>query len=187
MFLERLTGFKGGAVEMNVTFAPGQRPSVEPLVVTGVEYQKDYAYVFNQSDRVIRLCYAHPGVPVASSADIAIEPGRSYPIRIEFGSLYPPEGSPAFSGWLPAEVNACKRWVKIVFDGRTVLIESRPSNEASPGTVQVGEDRESGFVGRKFTGTIADVRRGGLARPEGDLRTPGTSRYRRRCRAIRAH
>jgi hypothetical protein len=173
VFLERLTGFKGGAVEMNVTFAPGPRPTVEPLVVTGVEYQRDYAYVFNQSDRVIRLCYGHPGEAVASSADITIEPGRSYPMRVEFGSLYPPEGSPAYSGWLPSEVNARKRWVKIAFDGKTVVIDHRRSNEATPGTIQVGEDRGSGFAGHKFAGMIADVRRGGLARPKIDLRSPG--------------
>jgi hypothetical protein len=173
VFLERLMGFKGGAIEMNVTFAPGQRPTVEPLVVTGVEYQRDYAYVFNQSASVIRLCYIHPGEPVASSADITIEPGRSYPMRIEFGSLYPPEGSPAYSGWLPSEVNARKRWAKIEFDGKTVVIESRRSNEASPGTVEVGEDTRSGFEGRRFSGKIADVRRDGLSRPMGDLRTPG--------------
>jgi hypothetical protein len=173
VFFERLTGFKGGAVEMNITFAKRPNESVEPLVVTGVEYQRDYAYVFYQSDHVVRFCYNHPGEPVASSADMEIVPGKSYPVRIEFGSLYPPEGSPAYSGWLPAEVYARKRWVKIVFDGKTVVIDSRRSNEASPGTVQVGEDRGSGFEGRRFAGTIADVRRDGLGRPKGDLRAPG--------------
>jgi hypothetical protein len=176
VLLERLTGFKGGAVEMNVTFDGRARGSVEPLVVTGIEYQRDYAYVFYQSDRVVRLCYVHPGEPVASSADIAIVPGRSYPVRVEFGSLYPPEGSPAYHGWLPAEVNARKRWVKIAFDGRTVLVELRRSNEATPGTVQVGADTESGFVGRRFAGTVADVRRVGLERPLGDLAAPGDLR-----------
>jgi hypothetical protein len=171
--LERMTGFKGGAIEMNLRFAQHPIESVEPLVVTGVEYQRDYAYVYYQSDHVVRFCYVHPGEPAVSSADVTIEPGRVYPIRIECGSLYPPEGDPVYDGWLPAEVNSLKHWVKIDFDGHTVLIDSRGSNEASPGTVQIGVDRGSGYVGRRFAGSISDIRRTGFSRPEGDLRSPG--------------
>ncbi|HMD60078.1 MAG TPA: hypothetical protein VKG78_01530, partial [Opitutaceae bacterium] len=165
---ERLTGYRGGAVEMKLVFAQGPIESVEPLVVTGVEYQKDYVYVYYQSARVVRFCYSHPGEPIASSADVAVEPGRLYPVRIECPSLYPPEGHPAYDGWEPLEIDSFKRWVKIDFNGQTVLIDSRRSNEASPGTMQVGRDR-GGIYGRRFAGTISQVRRAGWSRPEGDL------------------
>ena len=45
-FVERLIGYRGGPIEMDVTFPAHARTSVEPLVVTGVEYQKDYVYVY---------------------------------------------------------------------------------------------------------------------------------------------
>jgi hypothetical protein len=170
---ERLVGQPGGAIEMNLTFARKPTGSVEPLVVTGVEYQRDYAYLYYQRDDVVRFCYVHPGEPVASSADVPIEPGRRYPIRIECGALYPPEGHPAYNGWQPQEITSLKHWVRIDFDGRTVLSESRGWNEASPGTVQVGVDAGGGYCGRRFAGTISDVRRTGWARSVGDLASNG--------------
>jgi hypothetical protein len=166
---ERLSGFRGGAVEMNITFAARPLQSVEPLVVTGVEYQRDYVYLYYQRDDVVRFCYVHPGQPVASSVDIAIEPGRTYPLRVECGALYPPEGHPAFAGWLPAEVSSLKQWVRVDFNGHTVLNDSRGSNEASPGTVQVGIDAGNGYCGHRFAGTVADIRRSGWTHPVGDL------------------
>jgi hypothetical protein len=169
---ERLSGYRGGAVTMNLSFAKRPLESFEPLVVTGVVYQKDYVYLYYQSDNVVRFCYSHPGDPVASSADVSIQPGRSYPLRIECPSLYPPEGHPAFNGWGPAEVDAYKRWVRIDFNGQTVLIDSRRSNDASPGTLQVGEDR-GGIYGRRFAGRITQVRREGWTRPGGDLGPAG--------------
>ncbi|MGA2691582.1 MAG: hypothetical protein ABSF76_04390 [Opitutaceae bacterium] len=170
---ERLTGQRGGAIEMDVTFADRPRESVEPLLITGVEYQRDYVYVYYQSDRVVRLCYLHPGDPVASSGDLAIEPGRTYRIRIECGALYPPEGSPAYDDWGQGEISAFKRWARIDLDGKTVVLEPRGSNEASPGSIQVGADRGNGYCGRRFAGTIRAVRRMGFERPGRNLAGPG--------------
>jgi len=170
---ERLDGYRGGAIEMNLAFAKRPLGSVEPLVVTGVEYQRDYVYLFYQRDAIVRFCYVHPGEPVASSADIAVEPGRTYPLRVECGALYPPEGHPAYDGWQPEEVTAFKHWVKIDFNGKTVVIDSRGSNEASPGTVQIGVDAANAYCGRRFAGTISAVRRRGWTRPIGDCTPVG--------------
>jgi hypothetical protein len=170
---ERLSGYRGGAVEMKLTFAKQQTGSVEPLVVTGVEYQRDYVYLYYQRADVVRFCFVHPGEPVLSSADIAVEPGRPYPVRIECGSLCPPEGHPAYAGWQPEEVMLLKRSVRIDFDGKTVIIDSRGWNDASPGTVQIGVDSGTGYCGRRFAGTISDIRRAGWTRPLGDMTPAG--------------
>lgn len=169
---ERVTGYRGGAVTMNVKFAQHCSGSYEPLLVTGVEYQKDYLYLFYQSDHVVRFCYQHPGEQILTSADVALEPGRIYPLRIECPSLYPPEGYPAFDGWAPTEVESLKHWVRVVFDGKTVLTDSRSANDASPGSMQIGSDRD-GTCGTLFSGTITDVRREGWVRPQSDLSPPG--------------
>jgi len=170
---ERLSGYAGGAIEMNLTFAKRPIESVEPLVVTGVEYQRDYVYLYYQRDTVVRFCYVHPGEPVASSADVTVEPGRSYPFRVECGALYPPEGHLAYHGWQPEELDSYKRWVRINFNGRTVVIAPRGSNEASPGSVQIGVDSGNGYCGRRFAGTISEVRRAGWTRPLGDCTPTG--------------
>jgi hypothetical protein len=169
---ERLAGFRGGAVTMDIAFARRPGSSFEPLVVTGVEYQKDFVYVYYQSDTVVRFCYSHPGEPVASSADVTVEPGRKYPLRVECGSLFPPRGHAAFDGWLPAEVDSFKRWVRIDFNGKTVLVDTRGCNEASPGTLRIGED-PGGIYGLRFAGSITNVERAGCVRPEGDLASAG--------------
>jgi hypothetical protein len=169
---ERLAGYVGGAVTMQTTFAERPTGSYEPLLVTGVEYQKDYVYLFYQSAQVVRFCYSDPGETLASSADIAVEAGRPYAVRIECPSLYPPEGHPAFDGWEAPEVDSLKRWVRIVIDGRTVLLARRRGNDASPDTLQIGRDR-GGLNGLAFAGRITDVRRVGWSRPEGDLRPAG--------------
>jgi hypothetical protein len=169
---ERLTGYKGGAVTMDVRFAAHPSGSYEPLLVTGVEYQKDYVYLYYQSDTVVRFCYQHPGDPLASSGNVSFEPGRSYPLRIEIPCLYPPEGHPAYDGMEPAEVASLKHWVRIDFDGKTVLDDARQSNEASPGTIRIGRD-EGGACGKLFSGQISNVERAGWIRPEHDLTQDG--------------
>lgn len=170
---EALSGNRGGPIEMNLVFAPRPIESVEPLVVTGVEYQRDYVYLFYQSDRVVRFCYVHPGEPVASSADVTIQPGRSYALRVQCGSIYPPEGHLAYRGWQPEEIASLKRWVEIDLDGQPVVVAKRGANEASPGTVQVGVDAGIGFCGRRFAGTVSGIRRIGWKRPIGDISIAG--------------
>jgi hypothetical protein len=172
-FLETLSGNRGGAIEMNLVFAQKPLQSVEPLVVTGVEYQRDYVYLFYQSDRVVRFCYVHPGEPVASSADVTIEPGRSYALRVQCGSIFPPEGHLAYRGWQPEEIAALKHWVEIDLDGKPLLVAPRGANEASPGSVQIGVDAGIGFCGRRFAGSITGVRRVGWTRPISGLAGAG--------------
>ncbi|HEY1848097.1 MAG TPA: hypothetical protein VGG37_02770, partial [Opitutaceae bacterium] len=136
-----------------------------PMVVTGVEYQRDFAYFFYQNDTVVRLCYVHPGQPPAMSADITVVPGRKYHVLVSFGALYPPAAHPAFRGLQPTEVDSLKNWAVIQVDGRTVLSEMRGAYDASPGSVQVGVDSGDGYCGKKFAGTISGVRRAGWHRP----------------------
>jgi hypothetical protein len=171
-WIERMTGYKAGAVTMNLRFAARPYGSYEPLLVTGLESEKDYVYLYYQSDSVVRFCYQHPGEPLASSGDVSFEPGRSYPIRIEIPSLYPPEGHPEYDGMEPAEVASLKDWVRIDFGGKPVLIDARHSNESSPGTMRIGRD-EGGACGKLFSGRISDVERVGWSRPEGDLAHDG--------------
>jgi hypothetical protein len=135
----------------------------EPLVVTGVEYQKDYIYVQNQRPGVVRIGYSHPGDLELISGNINVDPSHNYLLRIQCGSLFPPEGYPAYDGWEKYEFDSLKKWVKIDLDGQNILTGVRGSNEASPGSIEIGRDN-GGFYGRRFTGTIEDVRRVGWGR-----------------------
>ena len=97
--------------------------SVEPLVVTGAEYQKDYLFVFYETSTLVRFCYARSGRASVRSEPMAIVPGRPYRVTYEAGSLYPPAGFPGFSTWDPAEIDSIKAWAIVAVDGKTVLVE----------------------------------------------------------------
>ena len=169
---ERLAGYQGGPVEMDVTFPARALRSFEPLVVTGVEYEKDYVYVYYLSDTMVRIG-CNSGGRDLRSADLKVEPGRTYRLRVECSSLYPPAGHPFYDGWSDEEVHSVKSWARIEMDGRVVLDARMPGNEASPGTVRIGCDKPNGTYGAVFTGTIGRVSRGGWRRPAVDLASSG--------------
>ncbi|HXQ82327.1 MAG TPA: GtrA family protein [Opitutaceae bacterium] len=163
---ERHTGQRMGALEMDVVFPEKTAGSYAPLVVTGVEFQADYVFVFSKSPQLVQLGYATSGSPPVLGEAIAIQPGRSYHLRIEEGSLFPPAGHPVYDGWRPFEVRALKNWTTVVVDGRPVLRRIGESHEASPGSVRIGHDRENGTFGARFDGVVSGVRRDELRRPQ---------------------
>ena len=162
---ERIAGYPGGALDMTVTFPEKPSGSVEPLVVTGVEYQQDCVYVFYTDARRIQLGYDTilERTPTLVTPVLAVTPGRPYRLHVETGPLFPPMGHPFYQGWTDPEVRALTQWVRIDLDGRTVLNRTAPADEASPGSLKIGRDRPGGLYGERFSGTISDVIR--TARP----------------------
>jgi len=162
-----------GPLTMDVTF-PGFHGNVlEPLLVTGVEYEADYVFVYYKAPGVVRIGFANSGDAPVYSTDVRVEPGRTYHLRIESGALYPPDGHPIFAGWSGDQIHAAKSWLRISVDGRLVL--SRPStfHEGAPGFLQIGVDTRSAAFGNRFQGQITNVRREPLL-PEPEARpVPG--------------
>jgi putative flippase GtrA len=175
---ERLTGARLGALEMDVVFPGAVTSSHAPLVVTGVEYQTDYVGVFTKSAQLVQFAYLTSGDQPMFSGDIAVQPGKRYHLRIEEGSLFPPEGHPIYDGWSRAEVRARKDWVVVALDGQPVLNRVGLSHEASPGSMQIGRDVRVGAIGTEFGGVITNVRRDELRRPENGEKGKGDVRLR---------
>ena len=164
---ERLTGFRGGAMEMTVIFPERNSSSVEPLITTGVEYQKDYVFVYYTDPGRIQLGFdTLEGRSPVTSAVLAVVPGRPYRLHVECGPLFPPAGFPTYDGWNATEVRSFTNWTRIDLDGRTVLSRPSASDEASPGSIRIGRDVAAGLYGARFSGTIRDVVRVGLRRHE---------------------
>lgn len=107
------------------------------------------------------------------SANLTVAPGRTYRLRIECSSLYPPAGHPYYDGWTDEEVHSVKSWARIGLDGRVVLEARMPGNEATPGSVKVGRDKPNGSYGAVFSGTIARVGRGPWRRPAVEVASSG--------------
>ena len=170
---ERLFKFPRGPIDMDVTFAESPPGSSEPLLVTGVEYQRDYVFVHYKSATVVSFGFMGSGGNEINGPDVSIEPGHRYRIQIECGSLYPPEGHPFFNGWSDTEIHSVKQWATIELDGHSVYGERASCHDASPGTIQVGKDTSGGPYGSSFSGFISDVHRGKWSRPQMDLSLSG--------------
>jgi putative flippase GtrA len=162
---ERMRGQNLGALEMDVVFPEHAPAKITPLVVTGVSYQTDYVFALFGGDNRVRLGYLTSGGRPLIGEEIAFVPGKVYHLRVEEGSLFPPEGHPAYDGWRASEIRSVKDWVVLTLDDRPVLNLSGQAHEASPGTLQIGRDGRLGTCGKQFTGTILNVRRDPLLRP----------------------
>ncbi len=156
---EQLLGVREGPIEMDVSFPKVPRSSFEPLVVTGVSYQRDFVFVYYQSPTVVRLGYISSGQSTYLSPNINVEPGHPYRLRISTGALYPPVSALLDKGWKPRDVDLAKKWTLIEFDGRPVLTSRASWNEATPGSIHIGSDPGSGTFGKHFSGTLAGIHR----------------------------
>jgi putative flippase GtrA len=162
---ERARGQRLGALEMDVVFPESHAGTMEPLVVTGVGYEADYVFAYSVAPDRVRLGYLSSGGRPLFGDESVVVPGKRYHLRLEEGALFPPAGHPIYDGWRASELRSVKNWVTIALDGRAVLKISGQSHEASPGTLQIGRDLNTGACGRRFAGTISNVRRDQLHRP----------------------
>jgi len=162
-----------GPVTLDVSFPENHIGILEPLIVSGVEYESDYFFVYYKAKGVVRLGYESSGDAPIYSPDLTVVPGRTYSLRFEGGSLYPPDGHPVFSGWTARQVHAAKSWVRIEFDGRRVVSQQRQFHEGTPGALQYGKDERSGAFGRRFSGMLTNVRRERPAAPVEPTQTSG--------------
>ena len=162
-----------GPVTMDVEFPESHGGEIEPLLVTGVEYESDYFFVFYISPRVVRLGFANSGDAPIYSRDIPVVPGRKYHLRLEGGSIFPPDGHPVYSGWTDAQIRAVKSWLRVSLDGRLLISQPSPFHEGAPEFLQVGSDKRSAALGRRFLGKISNVQREALLAPPELVRIPG--------------
>jgi putative flippase GtrA len=161
---ERANHENTGPLTMDVVFPEFHGAVLEPLLVTGVEYETDYFFVYYKAPGVVLLGFTNSGESPVYTEDIEIKPGQKYHLRFEGGALYPPDGHPVYLGWTEGQVHAAKVWLRIALDGRLVLNQPRQFQEGAPEFLQVGSDIRSGAFGRRFMGTVSDVRREPLVR-----------------------
>jgi putative flippase GtrA len=168
---ERATHEQLGGVTMDVSFPEYHGAVLEPLLVSGVEYEADYLFVYYKAPGIVRLGFANSGNAPIYSRDIQIVPGRKYSVQFEAGSLYPPEGHPAYAGWTDEQLRAAKGWLRITVDGQLVMRQPSQFHDSTPGFLQVGDDIRSAAFGRHFSGTITQVHRLPLV-PEPEMTRP---------------
>jgi len=163
---ETWRGEPRGPLEMDVVFPDDRVRIREPLVIVGNRTGEIQGlYVTFPRKGFMQLGFESPDRPQPwLSAELPFEPGRAYPMSVELGALYPPDGLPILANWSVREVAWQTRWLRVELDGRLIFDDFQSSVEVSPTEVRVGYDLRQGRE-PKFTGTITNVRRMGLPRP----------------------
>lgn len=158
-WLETLRGTAHGPVEMELKFAPHTSERREPLLSTGWFGAADHVFVQYRDDGRMSVGYAHDGGHEELSRPVVIDRQAAHHLRIEMGSLYPPEEHPFFARLSGPEVDRLSRQLLVELDGQVLLESYARFNAASPGTLRIGRDELAAAYGQNFSGEIRHVRR----------------------------
>ena len=160
-WLEGIAGTQHGPLAVTVRWpvgwpVPGAR---ETLVRTGAFEEGDEVFVQYEEAGRVRIGFAHESGAQVVSRVIAVEPGGEGRLRVEMGSLYPPETHPFFAGMAEVERDRMARQLRVEVDGEVLLDGYQRFHASSPAQVVVGRARTEGGRGRTFSGVIGRVER----------------------------
>jgi hypothetical protein len=151
---DRLAGRAHGPVELQLRFPKDRLGKVEPVLVSGLSYRADYIYVHYPDANHVQIGFEHTGYGGPVSQPIPIDYDAVHTLRLEMGSLYPPEDHPYFDGYQRWQVVGLKHGLKISLDGVTYVETNAQFYDSAPKDVTVGIDRNFSAYGPRFTGTI---------------------------------
>lgn len=152
---------ESGPLRVEVTLPLDRTGKLEPLVVTGVSFRADFLYIFYKDERRIQIGFEHTSYGGPLSPPFEIDYDVPHELVIEMGSLYPPREHPYWDTVPTEERERRKRTLRVRVDGRTILEGQVDFYDSSPGHIAVGRNPVSEAFGRRFTGVVRSVRRGG--------------------------
>jgi hypothetical protein len=156
---DRMVHAKYGPLEMKVVFAPGTPGSIEGFVATGTSFRADYIYVHYLGNNSVRFGFEHTSYGGTVGEPLQIEPGREYTIRVDMGSLYPPEAHPFFLGMPVAQARAIQRTLMVMVDDKVVLKASSDFYDATSRMPTIGHTGARPGFKTPFSGKIVSMRR----------------------------
>jgi hypothetical protein len=166
--LEKISGSDHGPIELQLRLPKDFKGKLQPLVVTGHSFLADYVYLYYTDATHIQLGFEHTGYGGGVSQPILVDYDAVQTIRVEMGSLYPPDTHPYFEGQPAAAVAEQKHRLKLWVNGVPYRDLTASFFESSPKDVVIGHDPIYGAFGGTFTGTIVSQRR--VAGPDPRLR-----------------
>lgn len=144
---ERLTGAEHGPVELAWDFSAKPVGTKETLVRTGTVGARDEVFLVHEGDGRARVGFTHDGGAGRLSEVVALEAPAGARLRVELGSLYPPEEHPFFAGMSAVErIRLARRLV--VKRGEAMLLEGyQRFHTSSPADVVAPRARRVGGIG----------------------------------------
>ena len=147
-----------GPLEVRLLLPKGQGGRQEPIVVSGKPGAGNFVFLAYTDEGHIRIGvdiwgYLHLSDPVSVDYD------QEQDLVVSGGMLYPP-GDPAVRALSPFMQNRLRGELRVELNGRTVLVETRPTFESKPDQITIGVTKIGGsMVERRFTGKILQVAR----------------------------
>ncbi len=157
-WMEKITGTPHGPLDIKLRFPKDRLGKLQPLVVTGRSFYADHVFVYYFDDRHVQIGFDHTSRGMQLSSPLSIDYDAVHDMRVDMGSLYPPEGHPFFSGMTEMEMNMLTRWLRITVDGKIIIEGHQEFYDASPESISVGYNPTSDAYGSRFTGEILEIR-----------------------------
>lgn len=159
-WLAKVAGHQDGPVELRVIFPTGKRNAIQPLVVTGHQFLADYLFVHYLDEGLIRFGLEHTSRGSWTGPATRIDPSAEHTVVVQMGSLHPPVAHPVYDGLSPEERDVRTHTVKVLLNGRTVLLLTADTYDASDWQPSIGTSgpNRPGFK-EDFSGRILGWRR----------------------------
>lgn len=158
----KLAGTDDGPVEVDGNFVAQVAGTRETLVRTGSVGTRDEIFLLHEGEGRGKIGFAHDGGPGRLSGTIAIIGAEGRRLRVEMGSLYPPEPHPYFAEMSAAERIRLARRLVVTLGDATVLEGYQRFHVSSPADVVLSRGRRVGGIAEiraaaRAAGTGGDV------------------------------
>lgn len=158
-WLQRIAPQPLGPLEFDVRFAAHPKSRREPLVSIGPYNTADHIFVEYDEQNRVRLGYARDFGGRVLSDWFAIDPQRTYRMRIEMGALCPPEEDLIYRSMSVDRLTSVTRRLRVTMDDRVLLDAYQRFHATQPERPRIGSDANGLEFGQSFSGTIANIRR----------------------------
>ncbi|HEU5081520.1 MAG TPA: hypothetical protein VFT72_20065 [Opitutaceae bacterium] len=162
---DRVLGHKFGPLEMKVIFPKPEPGRIEAFVVTGGSFRSDYIYVHYLSENTVRFGFEHTSYGGMVGKPVKIKPGEVQTVRVDLGSLYPPDPHPYYDHLPKSLPRILQRSVLVSVDGQVSLRGDAECYDAISRDPLLGTSGDRPGFKNDFSGKIVSWRRASEMRP----------------------
>ncbi len=156
---DRLMGTDYGPLELKVTFPEGKAGTLQCFLATGTAFRADYLYLHYIDQRTLQFGFEHTSHGGTTSEPFSYEPGRTYTVRVDMGSLYPPVDHPYYDDMPKPQARALRRTLKVAVDDQVLLHENADFYDATSPVPTLGSSGPRPGFRASFSGRIQSWRR----------------------------
>ena len=136
---EQWLGQRYGRLRLTVELPPEPVASVEPLFQTGYsDDQRDWLQVHYVSKTQVQFGFFHAGLGEILGQAVALPADRRLVVEAACSALLPSSDHPLFATWSAGEIEAARRKLEIIVNGRVVLSAALQCYPSRPWDLQVG-------------------------------------------------